>query len=106
MTNAPKTRLRELRRNVRRVLGTSSDGVPEANAVLNAARDIGSMLDIATGGEFGIAVYDFRTQKTHPVGNIIDYRSKCQQAWREAQESGNFTAYHERKAELDQKFGR
>jgi len=65
------TRRKELRRNIRRYLGTSNDAAPDSLNVLKAARDLASLLDMTSGGRYGLALVDFRhdrgdTQSSYP----------------------------------------
>lgn len=50
-----KTRRREIRRDVRMHLGTSSDPVPSLDACLRAARELARMIDLASNGRYGLA---------------------------------------------------
>lgn len=61
-----KTARREYRSSIRAVLGTTRDPAPDALDALAAARHLGALLDAATAGRYGIAVYDFATQRHLP----------------------------------------
>ena len=64
-----KSRARELRRDVRRTLGTSSDPVPTALEALNALRAMAALVELATGRNIGAAAIF----QGHPVptGDVI-----------------------------------
>lgn len=51
-----KGQRREYRRDVRRLLGTSSDPAPDAHDTLDAARHLSMLLDDATSGRFRLTV--------------------------------------------------
>lgn len=51
-----KTRRREIRRDVRRLLGTSSDGAPTLTQALEAADQLKRIIDLASGGRYGLAI--------------------------------------------------
>ncbi len=70
-TRGTKTRRREYRRRIRAVLGVSHDDAPNAIEALFAARHLGALLDCATAGRYGIAVYDFKTQQHLPPAEAI-----------------------------------
>lgn len=107
-TAGSKTRSRQLRRDVRQALGTSSDQLPDVLDVLAAARALGALLDNASGGRFGISVFDFtarlpldvevasRTPQDHPerfareafipVGTAVEIVTELRRAERERRE--------------------
>jgi hypothetical protein len=51
-----KTQRREIRRNVRNWLGTSSDDAPTLETALAAADELKRIIDLASGGRYGLAV--------------------------------------------------
>lgn len=65
-----KTRRKDYRRRIRNILGTSSDDAPTILHALDAARELGALVDVASGGRFGIAVYDMRTKQHRPVHEV------------------------------------
>ena len=52
---ASKTRIRETRRDVRSLLGTSNDPPPTLDALLHAARELARAIDLASSGRYGLA---------------------------------------------------
>ena len=63
-----KGRRRELRSSIRNILGTSSDTAPDVYTTLLAANKLQRLLDLASGGRYGLAVVE--------LGMIPDYRSR------------------------------
>jgi hypothetical protein len=59
------------RSDVRAHLGTSSDPAPEIRQALLAADSLKQIVDAASGGRYGLAVYDFRTQTHRPVAEAL-----------------------------------
>lgn len=51
-----KTRRRDIRRDIRRVLGTSNEDAPTLRQALLAADDLKRIIDLASGGRYGLAV--------------------------------------------------
>ncbi|MDH5295308.1 MAG: hypothetical protein OEW91_16680 [Acidimicrobiia bacterium] len=51
-----KTRRREIRRDVRRLLGTSSEGAPNLAQALAAADQLKRIIDLASGGRYGLSI--------------------------------------------------
>jgi hypothetical protein len=78
-----KTRSRHLRRDVRVALGSSSEQLPDVLSVLTAARALGALLDNASGGAFGLAVWDFEKGESIPVGSAVEKVVNVRQAERE-----------------------
>jgi hypothetical protein len=65
------TQRKQLRQSIRNYLGVSRDPAPDTLYVLKAARDMASLLDLTSGGRFGLALVDFRgdggdTQSSYP----------------------------------------
>jgi hypothetical protein len=101
-----KTRSRQLRRDVRVALGSSSEQLPDILQVLAAARALGALLDNASGGRFGIAIHDFNPPSTDvgqgeqaiPVGTAIEYvtearRARAERVERERAERDGFNPW-------------
>ena len=70
-TDGSRTRSRNLRRDVRNELGTSSSDLPDVIAVLRAARALAALLDNASGTAFGLSVHRFSTGEDVPIGDAI-----------------------------------
>lgn len=96
-----KTRLRVLRRDIRRELGVSSDPVPTVEQLLEALALLGAALDNASGGAYGAAVYDFSTATHLPARSVIEYRARIAAAWHKASQGEiTFAEYNRQEAEL------
>ncbi len=65
------TRRKQLRKIIRRTLGTSSDNAPDVFQTLEAARALAALMDLASGERYGIAIYDFTDGSSHPIGSIV-----------------------------------
>jgi len=65
-----KTRLRVLRRDIRRELGLVHDPAPSVEQLLESLALLGSMLDIASDGEYGAAVYRFKDAVHLPARSV------------------------------------
>lgn len=61
------TRRRQCRRNVRNVLGTSSDPAPEAGQVIRAAEAMDELIRLASNGRFALVLVDQVTAE--PIGS-------------------------------------
>jgi|GEM_PF-4604665 len=59
------------RGEIRSRLGTSSDPAPEIRQALRAADTLKGLIDAASSGRYGLAVYDFRTQTHRPVTEVL-----------------------------------
>lgn len=70
-TRGTKTRRREIRQNIRRILGVGHEQAPNAIGALMAARELGKLVDLATAGRYGIAVYDFRSNQHLPPDKAL-----------------------------------
>lgn len=51
-----RTRRRDARRDLRRIIGTSSDDAPGLLAALDAAEQLRRIIDMASGGRYGLAI--------------------------------------------------
>ncbi len=85
-TTGSKTRSRHLRRDVRRALGSSSEQLPDVLDVLSATRALAALLDNASGGAFGLAVWDFKDGAI-PIGSAVEKVVNVRQAEREREEN-------------------
>jgi hypothetical protein len=66
-----KTARRRYRRDVRRILGTSSDPAPNVHQALTAANKLQQLLDAASGGRYGLAVVDLHRIGKGPLNEAI-----------------------------------
>lgn len=60
------TRRKQLRQVVRNTLGPGSDPAPTVRGTLAAADSLKALLDLASGGRYGLAVTDFSKQADDP----------------------------------------
>jgi hypothetical protein len=65
-----------LRQKVRQALGTSSDPAPDIRSALRAASDLKQIVDAASGGAYGLAVYNFQTGTHEPIDDVLYRISK------------------------------
>ncbi len=65
------TKRKHVRKLVRQELGTSSDPANDVFQSLRAAMALKELVALASGGTFGLAVYDFRTNDHRPIGEVI-----------------------------------
>lgn len=65
-------RRRMLRRHVRAQLGTTHDEAPGPLSALAAADSLKALVELSTGGRFGLAAWDFQTQSAIPIGDAIE----------------------------------
>lgn len=61
-----KTRRREERRDIRTILGTSSDAAPNVHQALRAAEHLSQLLSLATGGAYRLTITDKRGDSLDP----------------------------------------
>ena len=69
-----KTRRREIRRNVRNWLGTSSDDAPTLDSALEAADELKRIIDLASNGRYGLAVV--RSANFNETAQVAIYRDE------------------------------
>ena len=82
MATGHKTRLRVLRRDIRTELGTTRDPVPSVEQLLEALAHLGAMLDLASGGAYGVAVYEFKTGQHLSARSVKTARRQKAEAFR------------------------
>lgn len=73
-----KTRRKDARRSVRNVLGTSSDNAPTLAQALEAADHLKRIIDLASGGRYGLAVV--RSTDNAEEGQLAWYRDELTRA--------------------------
>lgn len=69
-TDGSITRRRELRRELRAWLGTSSDDPPSLEHLLHAARRMGALIDLTSNGRYGLAGWVFQADESKPIEEI------------------------------------
>lgn len=87
-TTGTKTHRRELRRDVRSTLGTSSDDAPTVLQALRAASALQRILDAASGGRYGLAVVDLHRVGMGPLNEAIINTSVATEHVRKAHDEG------------------
>jgi hypothetical protein len=85
-TDRTVTRRRELIRAIRNRLGTPAtrQDPPNTESVLRSAKDLAALLDLTSGGKYGLAAVDMGTGDTLP---IMDAQAAVIAARREAYEN-------------------